>query len=827
MSKPDSETSIPKSSGPIVPDVVLDPLNIEEEGLFARDIDGQLVRLEESTADDYDKDVSLKIDGQPITVKKAVPLRDSQGGIVNDELGNTIPRSTTIYDAASQLFVRKPGDENPIPILCHREHMQPVGVCRICVVEVFRTVDGKRRGSGSLVPACHHRVEEGMEVQTIESPNDAEAGARIRASVKVLTELLVADHLSDEAMASAAAGDVGGNELAALASRLGISASRFQRRTLDRGSDLSSLSIAVDHNACILCERCMRGCTEIKENYVIGRTGKGYSARIGFDLDAPMGESSCVSCGECMISCPTDALMFRREVAAEPAREQGASSVTAEELSRMPMFAGVPYKFLDWNSNSVVRQKLNPGDVLCREGEYGREAFLLLRGEFDVTNRSTIGKAVKEPVGGAWGWFGRLRNTLVPSNSAEHQSPNQSALYPGSGRIRLTADDVIIGEMTCMNHYPRSATVKAATEAEVLRINRNVLYMLQRNEAARRILDEVYRKRVLDNQLGSIALLQSLTPEQRTECTAYLKDKVELTRVDPGQTIFTQSEVARDFFIVRLGFVKVSQTHGGQQRVLSYLGPGSHFGEIGVLSVLTEELSAYLPPGFDGRRTASCSALDDVELVRIRGEHFRELWRRYPSIRESFIDYCTRLLERDQQEQATIDTPLPQFLDQGLFNAQKLLVLDLEACTRCDECTKACSDTHEGVTRLIREGLRFDKWLVASSCRSCLDPYCLVGCPVDAIHREGSMEIRIENHCIGCQQCAKNCPYGNINMHELPIAVGGGKAELGAQLRATTCDLCSEIVRPGEDPSCVYACPHDAAFRMSGVDLIERIEPGT
>ena len=87
-------------------------------------------------------------------------------------------------------------------------------------------------------------------------------------------------------------------------------------------------------------------------------------------------------------------------------------------------------------------------------------------------------------------------------------------------------------------------------------------------------------------------------------------------------------------------------------------------------------------------------------------------------------------------------TEADNFLEQGLFLAQSLLVLDLERCTRCDECTKACSDRHEGVTRLIREGLRFDKCLVASSCRSCLDPLC----PVDAIHRNGDfLDIDIDD----------------------------------------------------------------------------------
>ena len=99
------------------------------------------------------------------------------------------------------------------------------------------------------------------------------------------------------------------------------------------------------------------------------------------------------------------------------------------------------------------------------------------------------------------------------------------------------------------------------------------------------------------------------------------------------------------------------------------------------------------------------------------------------------------------------------------MEAQSLLVLDLEKCTRCDDCVRACADAHDGVTRLIREGLRFDKYLVATSCRQCRDPLCMVGCPVGSIRRRNSLEVIIEDWCIGCGLCAKNCPYGNINMH--------------------------------------------------------------
>jgi arginase family enzyme len=83
-----------------------------------------------------------------------------------------------------------------------------------------------------------------------------------------------------------------------------------------RPADDSSPVIGVDHQACILCDRCVRACDEVQSNEVITRSGKGYSAKIAFDLDLPMGSSSCVSCGECMDACPTDALVNKRLAAA-------------------------------------------------------------------------------------------------------------------------------------------------------------------------------------------------------------------------------------------------------------------------------------------------------------------------------------------------------------------------------------------------------------------------------------------------------------------------------------------------------------------------------
>ncbi len=137
----------------------------EEEGLFARDYEGQLIRMDRATAADLDRDVTLTIDGRKVTIKKAVPATDDVGRPRKDDKGHVVPRATTIYDAATQLFGAGPG--NPIPLLCHREYMDPVGVCRVCVVQIakFKERTGRVDVERKLLPACQHRVEDTMIVR--------------------------------------------------------------------------------------------------------------------------------------------------------------------------------------------------------------------------------------------------------------------------------------------------------------------------------------------------------------------------------------------------------------------------------------------------------------------------------------------------------------------------------------------------------------------------------------------------------------------------------------------------------------------------------------
>ncbi len=230
-----------------------------------------------------------------------------------------------------------------------------------------------------------------------------------------------------------------------------------------------------------------------------------------------------------------------------------------------------------------------------------------------------------------------------------------------------------------------------------------------------------------------------------------------------------------------------------------------------------------------GHRTATCSAMDFVQLVRIEAEKFRELITRFPDVGEAIEEEARARRQMDAQILNSIENlSLEQFLTQDLVQGQNLLLFDLEKCTRCDECVKACIATHEdGVTRLIREGLRFEKYLVPTSCRACTDPVCMTRCPVGSIRRKGSLDIVIENWCIGCTNCATDCPFGNINM--VPISglvqiAGSGakqrqKAETQGGLKAATCDLCVDY----KEPNCVRACPHDAAFRVDAREFFSEL----
>src|ERR1700722_3514317 len=326
-----------------------------------------------------------------------------------DERPVFVPAGTTVFDAARTFGVR-------IPTLCHQQNETPVGVCRMCVVDIGQRV---------YAASCVRQVEPGMKVKT--------ATDDVKSVRRTILELLLADHPSPCARPQA----TGDCELDTLGAEAGIVKSRFAPRPTPRGRDESSASIAVDFEACILCDRCIRGCSEIRHNFVLARRGKGYQAGIAFDGNLPMGESSCVSCGECMVSCPTGALTNKKVI--DTNLGQG-EAVKVAEMQTLEIFKNVSGTFLNLNSNAIRKRTYKAGEIICKEGDFGSTAFYILDGKADVYLSSPMAHIGTK---GKNGFSGKLQTVLETTNRKSGSKEVRKGTIPIDGPVDLAYDNPI------------------------------------------------------------------------------------------------------------------------------------------------------------------------------------------------------------------------------------------------------------------------------------------------------------------------------------------------------------------------------------------------
>lgn len=689
-----------------------------------------------------------------------------------------VPKGTPILEVAWNKKI-------DIPILCHEQRRNPVGVCRVCVVNV----NGRAYAAACMLKAEINDLKK--------NPSDPDlvidaSSDMVKEARKTILQLLMSEHpqpcVAPEHKLQC--------ELEWLAEKLDVPETPYARTPAgsSRGQDTSSHSIRVNHDACILCDRCIRACAD-EQHYVIARQGKGHEAKIAFGLGNPMYSSGCVSCGACVVACPTTAIT---SIANSPAYNPGETrwlgqrtghttpslslqcetllqkghTVNVNDLLQYPQFQHVSRKFLQQNLDCVVVRRFKKGEALFVEGTPGHTAFLIMEGTVDIFMRPRDGQDVKSGDLGPWGVRQRARG-------------------PGD----------LTGEMSCLNCYPRSATAIAASDCIVLEMLRNVLGMI-RNYRFRDQLDLQYRNRALDLLVKDNKLFASLT----AEFVEHLRGSATRKCFNEGDIIFRQDDPADAFYLVSLGFVKISRKYRGGEFVFKYLGPGNHFGEISLLT--------------DQKHHATCAALHHVEVIRIDGQCFHEMVEGFPEIKKQLQKEVAEHAAENQKHWLLFNDHVVEQAEMGLEEAESMLVLDLDKCTRCDQCVIACADTHGGTTRLIRDGLRVDHYLVASACRHCHDPLCMV-CHWDAITRDYNDESRAvvihQDKCVGCGQCAAHCPYGNIKLIDekgmiVPFEFlldGSKRVDLTA--KASSCDLCQKY----DEPSCVYACPHDAAHRYS------------
>ncbi|WP_156839671.1 cyclic nucleotide-binding domain-containing protein [Novosphingobium aquimarinum] len=417
----------------------------------------------------------------------------------------------------------------------------------------------------------------------------------------------------------------------------------------------------------------------------------------------------------------------------------------------------------------------------------------------------------------------------------EKSAPGSSlfAIVEGSVSVRIDKNDPtktvtipqgsIFGEVGLISGRRRSATVVAAEQTICVEISRNAaLKLMSQVPPAKREIERISTERQLLQMFGS-----GLTAEDLSEVMATAKFKT----IPAGTEIITEGDRGKNIFVIRSGSMTVEKNIGGKPVFLSYLPAGSYVGEMALIDDLP--------------RSATVRAAIKSDVIELDGEAFQRVLQAKPALfasarKEMEVRRRTNeMIESRKENFSTIVQLYSEQADflvsQGIGEATDVLLIDETLCVGCDNCEKACADSHDGLSRLDREaGLTFAHLHVPTSCRHCEHPHCMADCPPNALHRGPDGEVSIDETCIGCGNCQRNCPYGVIRMDARPpkkpsllawmfLGKGPGPGEAsklwrkknsqGDQVKkAIKCDMCTGIEG---GPSCVRACPTGAAIRVS------------
>ena len=392
------------------------------------------------------------------------------------------------------------------------------------------------------------------------------------------------------------------------------------------------------------------------------------------------------------------------------------------------------------------------------------------------------------------------------------------------GEVRVETEDgksvrleqgQFFGEMSLLSGRRRSATVRASSDCVLLESpRREVIRLMNTYERVRRVIDQFFIIRTLR---------AGLAPDAPFEDVAAVARTAELKSYTAGELLFKEGDEADGLHLVRSGSVSVSRNIGGREVVTTYVAAGNYVGEMGLLG--------------QSKRSATVRATVATDSIFLSAEVFRQMILSQTGMRERMQKLVKeRLSENLRMESAPEAGDLISFLmQQGLGEATDVLLIDESLCIACDNCEKACAETHDGTSRLDRSaGPSYAQVHVPTSCRHCEDPHCMKDCPPDAIRRAPNGEVYIQDSCIGCGNCERNCPYGVIQMagekEPAPgllswLLTGGGPApgerqpvaSGSAMKKAVKCDMCKDL---SGGPACVRACPTGAALRMSPAEFV-------
>lgn len=428
---------------------------------------------------------------------------------------------------------------------------------------------------------------------------------------------------------------------------------------------------------------------------------------------------------------------------------------------------------------------------------------------------------------------GDRSTAFIPADQPVYQHGEFSTtfytLIEGEVRLQLEADGPwhtikqgqFFGEMSLISGRPRQGSAIVGEDCILIETPRRIMVKLMNsNEQVREGIDRVFKMR---------ALQAAFRPELSLSELGRIADALETCRFKAGQTLFEEGAEGDSLHLIRSGTVVLSRGHQGL--VVAQLHSGELVGQMALM-------------GAPLRRDTATAAVR-TETLKIRRPEFLAMVGSQPSHVETLQTRLSAILKRTNSMASQPETAraVGFLMEQGLGEATNALLIDESLCVGCDNCERACAETHGGISRLNREqGASMASLHVPVVCRHCELPHCMKDCPPDAIRRAAGGEVYISDSCIGCGNCETNCPYNAIKLTYQPppkpnflswlmFGRGPGPGEpddftptheaKDRGKKAVKCDACMNL---SGGPACVRACPTGAAVRLAPEQFIELLQ---
>jgi CRP-like cAMP-binding protein/Fe-S-cluster-containing hydrogenase component 2 len=618
---------------------------------------------------------------------------------------------------------------------------------------------------------------------------------------------------------------------------------------------LTEEEIRFEIDMCIGCDRCMRACpVPLSAMVNIADLNR---ATISDDIAPHVARftDECVMCGSCVPVCPVDnhrdllMLSLKQRLGVPWDGKVDMSRVLGylppgwnvqlllSRLREQPMFSDaqlVPDNYLLHFVATSKMLTLLPGSTVMQEGEYGREIYFILEGRIELSTMGPDGEGLP---------------------------------------VAILRRGEYMGEYGMLTGQQRNATARTQTAAVLLEVPEQVMQRLMEIvPAVRQFFDQLNTTRSIEAILKRMALFQGVAGVDIRQ----LAEQTQVKRYDRDERLFSEDargQPARESLHILLdGFVKVARrvTAGtghdkSDERIIAYRQSGDYFA--GGLDMLGD------------RRAVTVTAITRTTVAEVPRPVLLALLARYPEVNQRFQERLQLYRDATAAAYSAVFEPfdfsqmeavnplsdaaaragLHSLVDEGVVEGTEVLVIDLDKCIHCNECEEACARRH-GHSRMNRKGMVVGNISIATACRQCQDPVCML-CSRAGIARRPSGEVYITESCIGCGICAERCPYDNISIMTLeddedaqsgsawqrfssfftrgagkergrkllPMAAAPGPLNIQQPLDAfgeirkkiaIKCDLCAGY----DNQACVQACPTGAAIRVNPITFFGSTE---